>query len=91
LSLREFEALLPGAPLHGRLVELTRLQVGLEQDFAFNPILAAAAVPPLRLGGPAGGARLGWTSWLTRPAPRRADATEAMLRATAPQPESRAA
>lgn len=92
LTLREFEALLPGAPLHGRLVELTRLQVGLEQDFAFNPILAAAAVPPLRLGGPVGGggARLGWTSWLTRPAPRRADASEAMLRATAPQTESRA-
>ena len=83
LTLREFQALLPGAPLHGRLVELTRLQVGLEQDFAFNPILAAAAVPPLRLG--AGGGRLGWTSWLTSPAPRRADAGEAMLRATAPE------
>jgi type VI secretion system protein ImpH len=92
LTLREFEALLPGAPLHGRLVELTRLQVGLEQDFAFNPILAAAAVPPLRLGGAAqGGSRLSWTSWLTSPTPRRADATESMLRATAPEPESRAA
>lgn len=83
LTLPEFEALLPGAPLHGRLVELTRLQIGLEQDFAFNPVLAAAAVPPLRLG--AGGGRLGWTSWMTTPSPRRADAREAMLRPIAPE------
>jgi type VI secretion system protein ImpH len=82
LKLREFQALLPGAPLHTRLVELTRLQVGLEQDFAFNPVLAAAEVPPLRLG--AGGGRLGWTSWLTTPRPRRKDATEALLSAVAP-------
>jgi type VI secretion system protein ImpH len=81
LRLSEFEALLPGAPLHGRLVELTRLQVGLEQDFALNPVLAAAEVPPLKLGG---GARLGWTGWLTTPAPRRADAAQAILRATLP-------
>jgi type VI secretion system protein ImpH len=85
LRLAEFEALLPGAPLHGRLVELTRLHVGLEQDFAFNPVLAAAEVPPLRLGAPrAGGARLGWTSWLTTPRPRRKDAAEALLRPVAP-------
>lgn len=83
LKLREFEALLPGAPLHGRLVELTRLQVGLEVDFAFNPVLAAAEVPPLRLEGRAG-ARLGWTSWLTAPHPRRADAAEATLSPIAP-------
>jgi type VI secretion system protein ImpH len=77
LPLKEFEALLPGAPRHGRLVELTRLHVGLEQDFAFNPVLAAESVPPLRLG--AGGGRLGWTSWLTAPRPRRRDAAEARL------------
>ncbi len=96
LTLREFEALLPGSPLHGRLVELTRLHVGLEQDFAFNPLLAAAAVPPLRLGGgraesaavagSGGGARLGWTSWLTTPRPRRADAGDAMLSPLTPSP-----
>ncbi|MGK7867403.1 type VI secretion system baseplate subunit TssG [Falsiroseomonas sp. E2-1-a20] len=82
LKLSEFEALLPGAPLHGRLVELTRLQVGLEQDFALNPVLAAAEVPPLKLGG---GARLGWTGWLTTPVPRKVDAAQAMLRANMPQ------
>lgn len=82
LKLKEFEALLPGAPLHGRLVELIRLQVGLEQDFALNPVLAADQVPPLKLG--LGGARLGWTGWLTTPRPRRTDAREALLRPIAP-------
>ncbi|MBU8543828.1 MULTISPECIES: type VI secretion system baseplate subunit TssG [Roseomonadaceae] len=85
LKLREFEALLPGSPLHGRLVELVRLQIGLEQDFALNPVLAADEVPPLRLGGPGGGARLGWTGWLTTPRPRRADVKDALLRPAAPQ------
>jgi type VI secretion system protein ImpH len=76
---------LPGAPLHTRLVELTRLQVGLEVDFAFNPVLAAPEVPSLRLGASgAGAARLGWTSWLTAPRPRRKPGAEAMLR---PQPQ----
>jgi len=87
LSLKRFEALLPGAPLHGRLVELTRLHVGLEQDFAFNPVLAADQVPALRLG--AGGGRLGWTSWLTAPRPRRADAADAMLSPISPVPQER--
>ncbi len=61
-----FEALLPGQPLHARLMELTRLHVGAEQDFALNPSLAPAEVPAARLaaGGEGGGARLGWTSWL---------------------------
>jgi type VI secretion system protein ImpH len=85
MPLRAFEALLPGAALHTRLVELTRLQVGLEVDFAFNPVLAAAEVPPLRLGpAGAGAARLGWTSWLTSARPRRKPAAEAMLRPQAP-------
>jgi type VI secretion system protein ImpH len=57
-----FEALLPGRPLHARLMELTRLHVGAEQGFALNPSLAPAEVPALRLD--AEGARLGWTSWL---------------------------
>jgi type VI secretion system protein ImpH len=83
LSLPAFEALLPGAPLHARLVELTRLQVGPELDFALNPVLAAAEVPPLRLASK-GGARLGWSSWLNAPRPRSADAAEARLRPLAP-------
>jgi type VI secretion system protein ImpH len=57
------------------------LLVGLEEDFAFNPVLAAAEVPPLQLG-PAGtgSAQLGWTSWLTAPRPRQQPAAEAVLR-----------
>ncbi len=81
LNLRDFEALLPGTPLHTRLVELTRLHVGLEQDFAFNPTLIAAEVPPMRLGGQgAGSARLGWTSWLTTALPRKQTAASVTLR-----------
>jgi len=80
LGLRDFEALLPGTPQHTRLVELIRLHVGPEQDFAFNPALAAAEVPPLRLGaGDTASARLGWTSWLTMARARRRPATQAML------------
>lgn len=78
LSRRDFEALLPGAPLHQRLVELIRQQVGLECDFALNPVLAAAEVPPLQLSRE-GGARLGWSGWLGAPRPRRADAADALL------------
>lgn len=81
LSLKDFQALLPGATLHSRLVELTRLQVGLEEDFAFNPVLAATEVPPLKLGAPGtGSAQLGWTSWLTAPRPRVKPAADAILR-----------
>lgn len=82
LTLSAFQALLPGAPLHTRLVELVRLQVGLEEDFAFNPVLAAGEVPPLKLGAPnTGASQLGWTSWLTAPRPRTRPAGDAMLRA----------
>ena len=88
LSLPDFRSLLPGAPLHTRLVELTRLQVGLEVDFAFNPVLAADQVPALKLAAPGedqagGAARLGWTSWLKAPRPRQRVAAESMLYARA--------
>ncbi len=80
LSLATFRSLLPGTRRFKRLVELTRLQAGLEQEFVLNPILAADQVPPMRLGGvDDGGARLGWTSWLHSPRPRRKPATEAQL------------
>ncbi len=82
MSRQEFEKLLPGAPLHTRLVELTRLFVGPEVDFAFNPVLQADQVPAMQL--PAAGAmpgRLGWTSWLAAPRARSGVAPEAILRA----------
>lgn len=73
-----FNALLPGTPLHARISHLVRLHVGPEQDFAFNPVLRAGDVPAARLSG--SGARLGLTSWLAAPRPRRQPASDAMLR-----------
>ena len=91
LTRAAFEALLPGSPLHVRLVELVRLQIGLEHDFAINPILAAAEVPPLQIAAlGAGAARLGWNSWTTAPRPRRQDAPDALLRPVAVDARSRA-
>ncbi len=81
MPLATFRRMLPGTAFFRRLVELTRLQSGLEQDFAFNPVLAADAVPPLRLGLQAdgSGAQLGWTSWLNAPRARQHSAGETLL------------
>lgn len=68
-----FEAMLPGTPRHHRILALARLFAGLDTGFAINPVLAAAEIPPLALGA----RRLGWSSWLTAPRPRRRDGTEA--------------
>lgn len=86
LNLRDFKALLPGTRLHTRLVELTRLHVGPEQDFALNPTLAADEVPALQLGlGNSKFTQLGWTSWLATPRVRRQPAGEALLQPFNPQ------
>lgn len=93
LSLGDFKRLLPGTPLHARLVELIQLHVGPEQDFAFNPVLHGEQAPPLQLGALAdtAAARLGWTSWLGTARPRRRPLGDALLRPRAgavavPQP-----
>lgn len=78
LDAERFAALLPGRPLFERLCGLTRLFVGPEQDFVLNPILAASAVPATKLGE--GGGRLGLTSWMAQPKPRKAPAADAYLR-----------
>lgn len=78
LDAARFAELLPGRPLFERLCGLTRLFVGPEQDFVLNPILAADAVPATKLG--AGGGRLGLTSWMGQPRPRRKPASDAFLR-----------
>ena len=62
----EFERLLPDRTLLGGLVALVRSYVGMEVDFAVNPILDPAEIPPLRLGG-AAAPRLSWTGWLPAP------------------------
>jgi len=68
----QFAALLPGRALHGRVVALLRLAVGLDTGFVLNPVLRAAAIPPGRLGD----AALGWNSWLAAPGVRSADGDE---------------
>jgi type VI secretion system protein ImpH len=78
LDAARFAELLPGRPLFDRLCGLTRLFVGPEQDFVLNPILAADAVPATKLG--VGGGRLGLTSWMSQPKPRRKPAGDAYLR-----------
>jgi type VI secretion system protein ImpH len=81
MPLAEFKKLLPGAPLHTRLVELTRLHVGIEHDFAINPVLEAAEVPAMKLAASDDeAAQLGWTSWLTLARPRSTPASDAILR-----------
>jgi type VI secretion system protein ImpH len=76
LSAARFAEFLPGRPLHRRLAELTRLFLGPEMEFVFNPVLRAADVPSASLGATA---RLGWTSWVAPPAPRRQDSDDAVL------------
>ncbi|MBL6456908.1 type VI secretion system baseplate subunit TssG [Belnapia sp. T6] len=67
-----FESLLPGTPRHDRILSLARLFAGLDTGFAINPVLAAGEIPPLALGR----GRLGWSTWLTAPRPRRRDGAE---------------
>jgi type VI secretion system protein ImpH len=60
-----FERLLPDRVALHRLVSLVRAYVGYEIGFAINPVLAAGAVPPLRLDSAADPPpRLGWNTWL---------------------------
>jgi type VI secretion system protein ImpH len=66
---RAFDLLLPGRPLHARVVALTRLFIGLDTGFVIAPVLEAAAIGPLALGRPGGG--LGWASWLSQPPGRQ--------------------
>lgn len=61
LGLADYESLLPGGDALARLTAVVRNYVGDQLDWDLNPILAAAEVPPLKLGG---GARLGWTTWV---------------------------
>ena len=71
-----FDSFLPGTPRHTRLVELTRLFVGLDISYAVNLVLAREEVPASSLGSTS---RLGWSSWLGQAAPRTKDASEAIF------------
>ncbi len=76
MSLRRFLSFLPGGDAHEPLAAVTRFYIREELGFTIRLTLAAAEVPELRLvslagqDSGAGGARLGWTSWLkTKPFP----------------------
>jgi len=78
-----FTDLLPDRPKLERLTALVRAYLGVGTSFAINPIVAAAAVPPLQLRADADPPpRLGWNTWLTTPAGRRTqDAADAVFEA----------
>jgi type VI secretion system protein ImpH len=80
-----FERLLPDRLALHRLVSLVRAYIGFEIGFAVNPVLAANAVPPLRLDQAADPPpRLGWNTWLEPVAggkPRTHDAADPVFEA----------
>jgi type VI secretion system protein ImpH len=90
-----FERLLPDRLALQRLVSLVRAYVGFEIGFAINPVLAAGAVPPLRLDASADPKpRLGWNTWLEPVAGgqrRLTDAAESAFEAEIIEAESQRA
>lgn len=63
LDLARFGDFLPGGAAHTPLARLVRFLVGLALEVELQLVLRRDEVPALRLGS--GGARLGWTTWLT--------------------------
>lgn len=71
VRLADYLRLLPGGDLLAGVRAVVRNYLGDAPDWDLAPVLAAAEVPPLRLGA---GARLGWTTWVTsRPLGRDGD------------------
>lgn len=64
MPLNQFRSFLPGGSAFRPLLATTRFYVREELGFKVRLTLKKTEVPELRLGGGAGGARLGWTSWL---------------------------
>jgi type VI secretion system protein ImpH len=60
LTLRQYEAFLPGGTLVQKLVDWVRLYLGFELAWDVRLILRKGEVPPLVLGKQG---RLGWTTW----------------------------
>jgi type VI secretion system protein ImpH len=61
LTLPQYQSLLPGGQLLGKLVDWVRLYFGFELGWDVRLVLRRDAVPPLVLGR---GGRLGWTTWV---------------------------
>jgi type VI secretion system protein ImpH len=65
LSWPQYESLLPGGRAFRQVAEWVRSFVGEEFLWDLQLVLRAGEVPQARLGG---GVRLGWSTWLGRPA-----------------------
>jgi type VI secretion system protein ImpH len=59
---KEFDSLLPGAPLHIKLASLVKLYLLDPLDHDLELILSAGEVGPIRLGAP-DCPKLGWNTW----------------------------
>jgi type VI secretion system protein ImpH len=79
LTLERYRSLLPDQLGFRQLVDLVRLATRGELEFDLQLALAAAEVPSMRLGGPATGAQLGYTSWLGSARPRTRPAEDAVF------------
>ena len=79
LTLREFEALMPGGRVLSRLMALAQAYLDGETECLIQPVLAAAEVPPLRLGR---APRLGWNCWLPSAGRRLCHAADALFGAS---------
>jgi type VI secretion system protein ImpH len=77
LTLKQYEAFLPGGGALAKLVALVRQYLCFELDWDLRLVLAKAEVPQVSLGRYG---RLGWTTWLGHQ-PRTADAGDLMLQA----------
>jgi len=69
LSAADFRSRLPGTARLAALGDLLRLYAGPQFEIRIRLVLAAAVVPPCRIGGDEqsvelSGSRLGWTTWL---------------------------
>ena len=65
VSYRQFQELSPGRPALKRLVQFTRLAVGLEHDFDIQLLICSDDVPPCTLTSDEEHApRLGWNTWI---------------------------
>jgi type VI secretion system protein ImpH len=61
-SFEQYTTFLPGAALSRQIADAVFLQLGDEYDWDVELAIPAGEVTPVRLGG---GARLGWTSWMS--------------------------
>ena len=81
----DYVSLLPGNAALARVKSVVRNYMGDALAWDLNPVLAAAEVPPLRLGA---GPRLGWTTWLAS-GPLGRDGDDLKLDPDRERPEAR--